>query len=296
MTDPNSNALPNDPPVPAASNPSPFPPPAWADDGRKLAARLAALALAPATILAGLLAAPRMVVSDGVADVLAIVLSVVPALVALSLASRRPLPSVRALVVLAALALAALVVVSLVGLRSAVIPLQVGALVALGHALGTLVGARVAHPGHLLPAAIVASAADLASVISPEGPSHAIAQSEAAMTVAALSAPVPGTLAVTHVLGVGDLVMLGLFFAAAARFDIPAGRVALGAALGLVVAFALSAWLATPIPALVPMGFAVVLVVPRFRQLAPADRRATLTAAVLAAALIAAVLVRARAG
>ncbi len=280
--------------TPTVATPSPFPRPAWADDGRKLAARLAALVLAPATILAALVAAPRMAVSDGVADVLAIVLSVVPALVALSLASRRPLPSVRALVGLAALALAALVVVSLVGLRSAVVPLQVGALVALGHALGTLVGARVAHPGHLLPATIVASAADLASVISPEGPSHAIAQSETAMTVAALSAPVPGTLAITHVLGVGDLVMLGLFFAAAARFDIAAGRVALGAALGLVVAFALSAWLQMPIPALVPIGFAVVLVVPRFRQVAPADRRATRTAAVLAVVLVAAVLLRAR--
>jgi hypothetical protein len=263
-----------------------------APTSRELATRLGALAIAPGLSALGVIASPLVAVPDELADPLAVVLAVAPALTTLALACRAPHPRARVLLAVLLGSVMGLVAVSLSGLSMLLVPLQTGALVAAGYALGTLVGSRVAHPGHMLPAAIVASAADLASVLSPEGPSHAIASSETALSVAALAAPVPGTVAVTHVLGVGDLIMLALFLATGSRFGASTTRICVGAVLGLVVAFVASAMLRAPIPALVPISLTVVALEPRFRSLAPADRRAAALSAVLAVGVVAAVLAR----
>src|SRR3954468_18597354 len=99
-----------------------------------------------------------------------------------------------------------------------------GALVTLSWALGASLGRRVQHATHLFPACIVAASADLVSVLSPEGPSHAIAGSERALTVLAVWFPVPGSLAVAPALGVGDLLFMALAFGVARAHALPYGR------------------------------------------------------------------------
>jgi len=99
---------------------------------------------------------------------------------------------------------------------SATLLLVDAALVALAWAVGTSIGARVQDPSHLLPACVVAGSADLVSVLSPEGPSHAIAKSDQALSVLATWFPVPGSHAVAPARGflhrafVGVAVGLGL--------------------------------------------------------------------------------------
>src|SRR3954467_8344009 len=89
-------------------------------------------------------------------------------------------------------------------------PVANAALLAFAWATGAPVGRRIEHAGHLLPATFVAAAADLASVASSWGPSKAIVANERALSLLAISAPVPGVLAAAPVLGVGDLIFVAL--------------------------------------------------------------------------------------
>jgi hypothetical protein len=160
-------------------------------------------------------------------------------------------------------------------------------LTAVAHAAGASIGRRVAHPGHLLPACAVAAAADLASVLHPSGPSHAIAGSERALAVFAVAFPVPGTHAVAPALGFGDLVFLALVLGVAAAHQLSIPRAAVCGAAGLAVAGAGAAILGIAVPALVPIGAAVVLGMPAARRLRAEDRRtATLSIAIAAAVVI----------
>ena len=168
------------------------------------------------------------------------------------------------------------------------------ALVSIAHALGGSIGRRVAHPGHLLPACAVAAAADLASVLHPAGPTHAIAQSERALSLFATGFPVPGTRDVAPTLGAGDLVFLALVFGVAVAHRLSMARVVAAAAVGLAVAGALSARFDAAIPALVPVGAALVAGVPAARRLRPEDRRTAVIAVAAAAAVVAGVLLSPR--
>src|SRR5262249_16797564 len=129
-------------------------------------------------------------------------------------------------------------VLALALLRPAPLPLAIGvntALVALAHSLGGSIGRRVAHPGHLLPACAVAAAADAASVLFPGGPSHAIASSERALSLALVAFPVPGTRALAPSIGFGDLVFLALVLGTAATHRLSIPRAAALGALGAAV-------------------------------------------------------------
>lgn len=235
--------------------------------------------------------APHLAVPDAVVDPLAVLLVVPAALVALMRSSAASL-SGRAslsLIVFGALLLAG---VYFMGFSRAIVGLQVLGLLSVGRGLGGGIGDRVAHPGHVLPASIVAATADLASVLSPEGVSNAIVANDRALSIAALAAPVIGSRAMTFVLGGGDLVMMSLIFAVARRFEVSRVRVAVALGLGLFAAFALSALFARPIPALVPIALAVPLSSPRFRLVAPRDRLATLLAATACVGVIATVWLR----
>ncbi len=252
------------------------------------------LLVAPAITAAAAAIAPRLVVPDAVAAALAFAGGAAAGLLPLAIAARAPL-GLRGACALGAGGAALLAVAAAVApypvIALAIVNL---ALVSIANAVGGSIGRRVAHPGHLLPACAVAAAADLASVLHPEGPSHAIAQSERALSYLAIGFPVPGTRAVAPALGAGDLVFLALVLGVAAAHRLSLPRVVLAAAGGLAVAGGLAAYLDAAIPALVPIGAAVVAVVPDARRLRPEDRRTTVIAVAASAAIVAGVLLSPR--
>ncbi|HEX3851410.1 MAG TPA: hypothetical protein VHW01_10620 [Polyangiaceae bacterium] len=166
------------------------------------------------------------------------------------------------------------------------------ALVALAWALGASLGRRVQHASHLLPACVVAASADLVSMLSPEGPSHAIAGSDQALSVLATWFPVPGAHAVSPALGVGDLLFMGLVFGVARAHALPYLRTVFLCALGTAVAGFAAAVLGTAIPALLPIAACVLVGLPAVRRLRAADRRAAHWSMIIAGSLALATIVR----
>lgn len=162
--------------------------------------------------------------------------------------------------------------------------------VAAAWAIGTSIGRRIEHPGHLLPACVVVAAADATSIVSQWGPTHALAESEAALSLFAVGFPVPGTSTFAPALGVGDLVFMAIVFGAVAAHRLSVARAALFCALGTAVAGAASAALETAVPALVPIAAAVVLGIPEARRVRPRERRAATVAMIVAASVAAAVI------
>jgi hypothetical protein len=235
--------------------------------------------------------APHIAVPDALVDPLAVLVVVAPALVALMRSSAVGL-SGKASVAMIGFGALLLAGIYFVGFSRAIVGLQVLGLLSIGRGLGGAIGDRVAHPGHVLPASIVAATADLASVLSPEGVSNAIVANDRALSIAALAAPVMGSRAMTFVLGAGDLVMMSLIFAVARRFEVSRARVAVAFAIGLFFAFLLSALLARPIPALCTIAIAGTLASPKFFRVAPRDRTATIVGACVCAGVIAAMILR----
>ncbi|MBL8714739.1 MAG: hypothetical protein JNL79_02020 [Myxococcales bacterium] len=168
------------------------------------------------------------------------------------------------------------------------------ALVALAVGLGGSIGLRVQHAGHFLPAAAMAAAADIVSVTASFGPSHAIAESPRALSLLAISFPVPGTHLAAPALGVGDLLFFALALGVARAHALSAVRVGLAGYLGVLLAGLLSAVLAAPIPALPAIGGAIVAFVPETRKVRRVDRTATTIAVGLALLALAWALVRAK--
>jgi hypothetical protein len=229
--------------------------------------------------------------SEAAADATAAALAVIPAVAALSGAARHD-ERLGVQAVIAAASVALVVAAWAAGLPRWAIPVQVLGLVGVAHAAGGLIGRRVEHPGHVLPACAVAAAADIASVLSPEGPSNAVAKSESALALFALASSVPGTTALTFVLGVGDLIFAAIVLGVAARHGVSLVRVGILVLAAFATALAASAVTAAPIPALVPLGVFVVAGVPEFRRLEKKDRRAATFAMAAAAAVVIGVAIR----
>ncbi len=259
--------------------------------------KIAALALAGVPLLSALAVwlSPKLVVTSPLADVLAVFIAVLPALAAQAVASTARL-DVRGQLGLAGAAILGLAGVGVAGLVPWAVPLQAGFLVMVGFGLGGLIGSKIEHAGHILPAAFVASAADLASVLSPEGPSNAALSSDKAMSVLALAAPIPGTDAFTFVLGVGDFLFLALLFRVAVEHRVGLGRVVVASLAGLVVAFVGSALLGRAVPALVSIGLVSAAAVPAFRRVKRRDRRVTQIAIAVSIAVAVGVVARAALG
>jgi hypothetical protein len=252
------------------------------------------LLLAPALTLLAALIFPRLTVSPELAAALTFGGGAAVGLGALALSARAAL-TVREAVALAAGGVALVVAGALLArMPAAAVTLVDLGLVSVAYAVGGSIGRRVQHPGHLLPACFVAAAADVASVVHPAGPSHAIAGSERALSVLAVGFPVPGTHAVAPALGVGDLVFIALVLGVAVAHRLSLIRVTLAAAVGLAAAGALAALLAREIPALVTIAAAVVAGIPEARRLRPEDRRTTVYAAAIAAAVVIGVLLTPR--
>jgi hypothetical protein len=252
---------------------------------------MAALSLSPLAAAVVIGVGPRLPVPDSAADALAALGAVLPPTVGLTWAARHGgrLGATGALALAAALAMA---IVHFTKLPPALVPLQVFGITALAHAGGDFIGRRIQHPGHVLPATWVAAAADVASVFAPQGPTGAIARSEEALPLFAIAGGVPGTAAVTFVLGVGDLVMLALVAAAAAKFGVSLVRVAVAAFVAFAVAIAASAVWATPVPALVPFAVFVPLFAAPLRRVDPKDRSAAAVALVVSVAVAAFLVLR----
>jgi hypothetical protein len=166
------------------------------------------------------------------------------------------------------------------------------ALVALAWALGTSIGRRVQHASHLLPACVVAASADLVSVLSPEGPSHAIARSDQALSVLATWFPVPGAHARAPALGVGDLLFIALIFGVARAQALPYLRTVCLCILGTALAGFAAAALGRAIPALLPIATCVLVGLPATRQLRASDRRAAHWSMIIAGSLALATIMR----
>lgn len=159
------------------------------------------------------------------------------------------------------------------------------ALLGLGTAAGAGIGGRIQHAGHLSVVAIVSSVADVASVVSPGGPSHEIAESPALLSLLALPWPMLGTARIEPLLGVGDVVFVALYVAAAAQHGLSRARTVVALAGALAVTAVVVAVTALPIPALPFLGAAIVIAHPAARLPPPAERRNALVALVLFFAL-----------
>ncbi|HEX3773671.1 MAG TPA: hypothetical protein VHV51_04350 [Polyangiaceae bacterium] len=250
------------------------------------------LTLTPLVAWVTALLAPRVHVGAIFGNALAFAGGAILPIGALALAATTELGR-RATFAIAGLAAASLLALTLTHPAPLAAMLLVdAALVALGWALGASIGRRVQHAAHLLPACVVAACADLVSLLSPEGPTHAIAQSERALSVLATWFPVPGTNALAPALGVGDLLFSGLIFGVAVVHELPYLRTLCLAIAGASCAGALSAWLEVAVPALVPIGAAIVIGLPAVRRVRPADRAATKWSLVIASAIAIGVLAR----
>ncbi|MFT3772790.1 MAG: hypothetical protein QM820_45960 [Minicystis sp.] len=238
--------------------------------------------------------APRVNVSEPVAAAIAFGGAATAGLLALAFSARAVVPPRGAAGLgLGGLALLAMVFLAHPPPTVAVVIVNLG-LVMIAHAAGATIGRRVAHPGHLLPACAVAAAADLASLLHPSGPTHAIASSERALAFFAAGFPVPGTRAVTPALGLGDLVFLALVLGVAAAHRLSIARAAACGAAGLAVAGVAAGWLGVAVPALIPIGAAVVIGLPAARTLRAEDRRTTAVAIAVAVAVVIGVILSPR--
>ena len=170
--------------------------------------------------------------------------------------------------------------------------LVAGSLLAFGSLVGGMVGSRIEHPGHLLFVAVVSSLADTFSVAAPDGPSAAIASSEVALSLLAVSFPMLGTDQIAPLLGVGDLVFTSLYVSAARAHGLPMQRTWLALGAAFVVTMLVVIELELPIPALPFMGMAMLIAQPAARVPPARDRVRGFAALGAISALFIALLLR----
>ncbi len=187
-----------------------------------------------------------------------------------------------------------LVVFDRLGLTVWTLGLQTFAVLFGGRTIGRAIGERIASPGHVFPAAIIAAAADVASVLSPEGPTAQLVASERAVSLFVLATAVPGTAEIAPLLGVGDVIFVALLVGVGARHEVAPLRTVLASGFGIALAFAISAITASAVPALPTIGLLAVLFEPRFRKLEAHEKRTATIGIVLAVFLVSVVVLRAR--
>ncbi|MFI5308412.1 MAG: hypothetical protein ACHQ53_13730 [Polyangiales bacterium] len=166
------------------------------------------------------------------------------------------------------------------------------ALLAGGVLVGAVVGRAIEHPGHLLFVAIVSSAADVLSVFHPSGPSNAIAQSKAALSLLALPWPLLGSDRIEAFLGVGDVLFAALYIASTRRHGLALGRTLAALSLGFVATMLVVVELEAVVPALPVLGLAMIVAQPAARRPPARDRKRGFALAALVVALVAVLLLR----
>jgi hypothetical protein len=236
---------------------------------------VSALVLPAVLVVIGLLVMPAIHVSETTAATLTFVFGAVVAVSGLAAGARVPLAG-KAVILVDLCAVATLAVLALLRVRSPwMAPVVDGALLSFAWATGAAIGRRIEHAGHLLPATFVAAAADVASVASSWGPSKAIVASERALSLLAISAPVPGVLAAAPVLGVGDLVFVALVLGTLDAKKLPYARGVTLSFAGILLAGFASARLGAAVPALPAIGVLLLAGLPQIRRVARKDRTVT---------------------
>ena len=159
---------------------------------------------------------------------------------------------------------------------------------------GAALGRQIAHRSYLWPLVIVAVAADIWSVTSPDGPTHElVARLEAApMTLInplMLSPPVPG-IGVTPVLGAGDLVFSALLVGAVYHLGLSPRRALIGLVIGFALCLAALLIFLAPLPALPFIGVSAAASLGR--AIRPKSREAWM-GVLVAAGFVGAIAIRA---
>ncbi|MGZ3450723.1 MAG: hypothetical protein ACXVEF_14065 [Polyangiales bacterium] len=236
---------------------------------------VSALALPAVLVGIGLVVMPAIHVGPGAADAITFALGALIAMSSLALGARVSLSEKGAFAVDFA-AVVALTILAVLRVRSPwMAPVVDAALLAFAWATGAAIGRRIEHAGHLLPAIFVAAAADLASVASSWGPSKAIVANERALSLLAISAPVPGVRAAAPVLGVGDLIFVALVLGTVDAKKLRYGRAVSLALVGIAIAGFASARLGAAVPALPAIGALLLLGLPQIRKVTRKDRTVT---------------------
>ena len=250
------------------------------------------LLLTPAVVAIACYALPSVKVGTSTGDATAFAGATLFPILGLSLAARCEVKLILALGVAATSATLLLALILVQPPPIATVLLVDTALVCLSWALGGSLGRRVQHPAHLFPACVVAASADLVSLLSPEGPSHAIAKSERALSVLAVWFPVPGSSALAPALGVGDLLFIAVVFGVARAHGLPYARCVLACAFGTALAGLAAAWSGLAVPALVSIAAVLLLVLPAIRKLRRGDRRAARWSMLIASSVAIATVTR----
>ncbi len=173
-----------------------------------------------------------------------------------------------------ALPLVALLVVRLTGGTGLLAAATVtAALLVAGTLAGSAVGSAIEHPGHIGFVAIASSLADVASVYSPAGVTAAVMKSPAMLSVLSLPWPMLGTAQIEPFLGVGEVVFSSIYLASSRVHGLSVRRTMLALCGGFVLTLFALLLFEQAIPALPFLGAAVVLVHPKARKPAEADRR-----------------------
>jgi len=143
-----------------------------------------------------------------------------------------------------------------------------------GALTGAFIGGRIEDPGHLALVGWVTTLADLYSVFSPRGVTAHIVSSERLLSVLTISWAIPGHDVMAPVLGLGDIVMVGLYLCAARALDLPLGRSLAGLAAGFAAVLGALLLLEEAVPALPFLAVGFLAAHPRCFRLRPQDRRA----------------------
>jgi hypothetical protein len=250
------------------------------------------LLITPVAVAIAAELAPRLQLPETAANASAFAGATLFPILGLSLAALVEVPLAVALSV-AAIAAASLITSAVWQPTPLVTVLLVdSALVGLSWALGCTLGRRVQHASHLLPACVVAASADIVSLLSPEGPSHAIAESERALSVLAVWFPVPGGPALAPALGVGDLLFMALALGVARTHALPYARCVAACAAGTALSGVAAAYFGRAIPALVSIAAMLVLALPPIRRLRRSDRTVAVGSMLIAGTLALATLAR----
>jgi len=253
----------------------------------------AGLLLTPLAVAIAFCVAPQVPLSETPASAIAFAGATLFPILGLSLAA---MVELRLALALGAAAVAVAVLIALAVLKPAPVAAALLVdtnLVCLSWALGCSLGRRVQHASHLFPACVVAASADLVSLLSPEGPSHAIAESEPALSVLATWFPVPGSPALAPALGVGDLLFMALALGVARAHGLPYARCVFACVVGTALAGVAAAWSGLAIPALLPIAAVLVLALPAIRKLRRSDRSAARWSMLIACSIALASVARA---
>ena len=140
-------------------------------------------------------------------------------------------------------------------------------------AIGNVIGTRIEHPGQLFAVAVVFTLADTFSVLHPAGPTAAIVKTPEVLSVLTFPWPLFGTHAIEPILGVGDVVAMGLFLGASRRHALSLLRTSMALAVGALLTMCLVLWRETAIPVLPLMSASVLVAQPAARELRKEDRK-----------------------